>query len=81
MHQSRMFYIANMSFYAFRENKILAKISEFSNREWPGETVYVHRLVLAFADRIYICDLMSWCFFDAQLRNGPQRIENLLKRF
>ena len=51
MHQSRTFYIANMSFNAFRENKILAKISEFSCRECPGETVYVYMLVLAITGR------------------------------
>ena len=54
MHQSRMFYIANMPFNAFRENKILAKISEFSNRECPCEAVHVHRSVVTFVGRIYI---------------------------
>ena len=30
MHKSRFFNVANMSFNAIRENKILAKISEFT---------------------------------------------------
>ena len=30
MPKSRLFYLANKSFYAIRENKILAKIFEFT---------------------------------------------------
>ena len=30
MTKSRIFYVANMSFYAIRENKIIAKISELT---------------------------------------------------
>ena len=59
MPRSRILKVANMSFKAIRENKILAKISEFTVRiasvssDGSGESVHMHRLTRAFAACIH----------------------------